>query len=115
MLSIWGGKARAAVVLGVGVSAAFLALWYFDIRRPPTPTHTLRIGFENVPPVQIRTDHGPAGIAVETINEAAKRARVSLRWVETGTSSDEAFRRGLVDLWPVMADLPDRHKLVHIS
>ena len=58
---------------------------------------------------------GPAGIAVETINEAAKRAGVSLQWVETGTSSDEAFRRGLVDLWPIMADLPDRRKLVHIT
>ena len=55
------------------------------------------------------------GIAVETINEAAKRAGVSLQWVETGTSSEEAFRRGLVDLWPLMADLPDRRKLVHIS
>ena len=115
MLSIGEGKVRAAVVLGAGVSAALAALWYFEIRRPPIPTHTLRIGYENVPPVQIRTDYGPAGIAVETINEAAKRAGVSLRWVETGTSSDEAFRRGMVDLWPIMADLPDRRKLVHIS
>ena len=63
----------------------------------------------------MRTDSGPAGIAVETINEAAKRAGMSLQWVETGTSSDEAFRRGLVDLWPIMADLPERRKRVHIS
>ena len=40
---------------------------------------------------------------------------MSLQWVETGTSSDEAFRRGLVDLWPIMADLPERRKRVHIS
>ena len=115
MLSISGGMRRATLVCIAAGMAAALALWYFDIRRPPTPARTLRVGFENVPPVQIRTDHGPAGIAVETINEAAKRAGVSLQWVETGTSSDEAFRRGLVDLWPIMAELPDRRKTVHIS
>ena len=75
----------------------------------------MRIGFEQVPPVQIRTDSGFAGLAVEIINEAAKRAGLSLQWVETGTSSDEAFRRGLVDLWPIMADLPERRKRVHIT
>ena len=103
------------MVLAAAGLAAALAVWYFDIRTPPIPRRTLRIGFENVPPVQIRTEHGPTGIAVETINEAARRAGVSLQWVETGTSSDEAFRRGLVDLWPLMADLPDRRKTVHIS
>jgi|HubBroStandDraft_6_1064221.scaffolds.fasta_scaffold362161_2 hypothetical protein len=40
--------------------------------------------------------------AVETIDEAAKRAGVRLEWVETGTSSDEAFQKKLVDLWPSM-------------
>jgi PAS domain S-box-containing protein len=63
----------------------------------------------------MRTESGPAGIAIETINEAAKRAGVSLRWVDTGTSSEEAFRRGLVDLWPDMADLPERRKRIHFS
>src|SRR5262249_1145415 len=46
---------------------------------------------------------------------AAKRAGVSLQWVETGTSSEEALRRGLVDLWPIMVDLPERRKRVHIT
>src|SRR5262249_17972298 len=36
-------------------------------------------------------------------------------WVETGASSDESFASGLVDLWPLMADLPDRRSRVHIS
>jgi two-component system cell cycle sensor histidine kinase/response regulator CckA len=35
--------------------------------------------------------------------------------VETGTSSDEAFAKGLVDLWPLMTDLPDRRKRLHFS
>jgi len=56
--------------------------------------------------VQIRTRNGFSGLAVEIVSEAAKRAGMSLQWVETGTSSEEALRRGLVDLWPIMVDCP---------
>jgi two-component system cell cycle sensor histidine kinase/response regulator CckA len=109
------GLRRAIWIVGPAGLVAGLAFWFFAIRTPPIPQRTLRIGFEVVPPVQIRTGHGFAGVAVETVNEAAKRAGISLEWVETGTSSDEAFRRGLVDLWPIMADLPYRHKSIHIT
>jgi len=61
------------------------------------------------------TEGGPTGIAVETINEAARRSGISLQWVQTGTSSEQSFRRGLVDLWPLMGDLPDRRKWIHIT
>ncbi len=106
---------RVSWILASSGLAAIVAFWYFMVRTPPIPQRTLRIGFEVVPPVQIRTDHGFAGVAVETVNAAAKRAGVSLQWVETGTSSDEAFRLGLVDLWPIMADLPYRRKVLHIT
>jgi two-component system, cell cycle sensor histidine kinase and response regulator CckA len=79
----------------------------------PEPSSPNR--FRANPPVQIRTDSGFSGLAVETVNEAAKRAGVRLQWVETGTSSDEAFQKGLVDLWPLMADLPERRKRLHMS
>ena len=82
---------------------------------PPIPKRPLRIGFESNPPVQIKTANGFAGLAVETVSEAARRAGIRLQWVETGTSSDEAFEKKLVDLWPLMADLPDRRKRLHIS
>jgi len=106
---------RPSVILFVAGIAGFFALLYFTIRLPPNPQRPFRIGFEQNPPVQIRTDSGFSGLAVETVNEAAKRAGVRLQWVETGTSSDEAFQRGTVDLWPLMADLPDRRKRLHMS
>ena len=115
MLPISGWSRRVgAIFVAAGVAAA-LALWYFATQPPPIPQHPLRIGFEHNPPVQIRKDGGFAGLAVETVNEAARRAGVRLKWVDTGTSSDEAFQKGLVDLWPLMADLPDRRKRVHIT
>jgi PAS domain S-box-containing protein len=90
-------------------------MWYLANRLPSIPRRPLRIGFEPNAPVQIRTDSGFSGLAVETIDEAAKRAGVRLQWVETGTSSDEAFQKGLVDLWPLMADLPERRKRIHMT
>jgi len=106
---------RPSVILFVAGIAGFFALLYFTVRLTPIPQRPFRIGFEQNPPVQIRTDSGFSGLAVETVNEAAKRAGVRLQWVETGTSSDEAFQKGTVDLWPLMADLPDRRKRLHLS
>ena len=52
---------------------------------------------------------------MEIVSNAARRAGIELDWVETGTSSEEAFRKGLVDLWPLMVDLPHRRKYVHFA
>jgi PAS domain S-box-containing protein len=101
------------LILAVAASAIAFALWYFSTGLTPVPQRTFRIGFESNPPVQIRTEHGFSGLAVETVNEAAKRAGIKLEWIETGTSSEEAFKKGLVDLWPLMVDFPDRRKYIH--
>src|SRR5215470_14728795 len=103
-----------AILLLSGVAGGLL-YFYFANRLPPLPNRPLRIGFEPNPPFQIRTDTGFGGLAIETMNEAAKRAGMRLQWIETGTSSDEAFQKGLVDLWPLMSDLPERRKRVHLS
>ena len=106
---------RRGAILAAIVLATALGVWFYAMRLPPIPNRPLRIGFEKNPPVQIRTATGFAGLAVETVSEAAKRAGIQLQWVETGTSSDEAFEKGLVDLWPLMTDLPDRRKRLHFS
>ena len=109
-----GWLRRAAILASVGIAAA-LGIWYFATGSTHVPRGVLRIGFEHVPPVQIRTDSGPTGLAVETVREAAKRAGLRLQWIETGTSSEEALRRGLVDLWPLMIDLPERRQRLHLT
>ena len=108
----WG---RTSALIGAAGIAGLVALWYFTPRVQPVTSRPLRIGFENNPPVQLRTAGGFSGLGVETVNEAARRAGIKLEWVETGTSSEEAFRKGLVDLWPLMVDLPDRRKYVHFA
>jgi two-component system cell cycle sensor histidine kinase/response regulator CckA len=106
----WAG----AIVVASGIAGA-LAYSYLASRLPPIPPRPLRIGFEPNPPFQVRTDGGFSGIAIDIVTEAAKRAGVTLEWVETGTSSDEAFQKGLVDLWPLMVERPDRRKRVYLS
>ena len=102
------------IFVAAGISAG-AAYWYFAVRLPPVPNRVLRIGFEQVPPWQVRTEGGFAGLAVDAVREAARRAGIRLQWVETSSSSDEAFQKGLVDLWPLMVDLPSRRRHVHFS
>jgi PAS domain S-box-containing protein len=113
----WFRRVRAfLIVTGVVTGlAAGLAAWYRATELPPISRRPLRIGFEQNPPAQIRTESGFSGLAVETVSDAARRAGITLQWVETGTSSDEAFEKGLVDLWPLMTVLPDRRKRVHFT
>ena len=106
---------RFGWIVSVAGLAGLMVAGYVAVRVRPRAEGPLRIGFENNPPVQIRTESGFSGLAVETVSEAAKRAGIRLQWVETGTSSEEAFRKNLVDLWPLMVDLPDRRRHIHFA
>jgi PAS domain S-box-containing protein len=109
----WIRRAKPIVIVtAVGILAG---VWHYTTRFPSIPDRPLRIGFEQNPPVQMRSPSGFSGLAVEAVSEAARRARLPLQWVETGASSDESFSKGMVDLWPLMADLPDRRKRIHIT
>ena len=94
-----------------------LGSWHFGTfryRLPAIPERPLRIGFEHVH--QSRSAPTMACPDWPSIRSGKPRNAhsITLQWVETGTSSDEAFRKGRVDLWPLMADLPDRRKRVHL-
>ena len=115
MFSISGRYKSTGVFLIVAVLASGMAVLYFANPLPPIPQGTLRIGFEQNPPLQFHTADGLAGLGVEAVSEAARRAGLRIQWIETGVSSEEAFRKGLVDLWPVMADRPERRRFVHFT
>ena len=106
---------RAGAILIAVLLGSSLAFLYFGNRLPPIPHRVLRIGFEQNPPLQFRSSDGLTGLGVDTVAEAARRAGVQIQWVETGASSEASFRKGQVDLWPIMADLPERRKFIHFS
>ena len=95
MFSISGRYKRTSVILMAALLTGWP--WHSSILRTGClrfRSALLRIGFEQNPPLQFHTPDGLAGLGVETVSEAAKRAGLRIQWVETGATSEESFRRG---------------------
>ena len=73
-----------------------------------------RIGADHAPPYYHLTPDGQIkGLAVDVLSEAARRAGIRLQWVAADMPVDDAFRKGLVDIWPALAMTPARSKFLH--
>ena len=98
-----------AILATIGLGAYAFGNWH-PVR------HTLKVGFQNSPPYHFPDAHGnPTGPAVEILKTAAQRKGISLQWVFSSQGPEKALASGAVDLWPLMADLPERRGLVYIS
>ena len=76
----------------------------------------LKIGFQNSPPYHFPdAAGGPAGPAVDLLRAAAAREGIPLEWVFAPDGPEKALVSGQVDLWPLMADLPERRKFLYIT
>ncbi|MCL4796364.1 MAG: response regulator [Bryobacteraceae bacterium] len=76
----------------------------------------LRVGYEYSPPVQLVDEQGRVrGPVFEVISEAARRRGLQLEWVYCPEGPDRALRSGKADLWPLIADIPERRKHVSIT
>jgi len=103
--------ATALVVAAAAVAWVSARSW-----RPGIPSRTLVIGFEHNPPYQIASPTGPpSGLVIETVAEAARRRGIALRWQETTGGPEKALTSGAFDLWPLVTDLPERRRILHIS
>src|SRR6185503_3658656 len=97
------------------VLAVLSYLGYTGLRRQ-FDDRVYRIGWQQVPPFQERSaDGSPAGLAIEVVQDAARRRNVRLEWVFYPGSSEAALRSGEVDLWPLMVITPERQKIIHLS
>ena len=78
---------------------------------------TVRIGVDHFPPYAIlKPDGSFEGIAVDVLNEAARRAGVSVKWVPASAlGADRALATKYVDIWPILADSPERRREIHIT
>src|SRR5271157_2777414 len=102
--------------LAMASVTAAIAGWMASRARVPPPARVYRMGFQYSPPRQFVSDSGqPYGPAIETIREAALRAGIALEWVQVPAGPDEALAKGTVDLWPLVADLPERRARFYIS
>ena len=107
-------RKRLAALALTSVTAA-IAGWMALRPRVPLPP-VYRMGFQHSPPRQYVSDDGrPYGPSIETIREAARRAGIALQWTQVPDGPDEALAKGTVDLWPLVADLPERRARFYIS
>jgi PAS domain S-box-containing protein len=73
------------------------------------------MGFQQSPPRQFVDSQGrPYGSVIDLLREAARRAGVRLDWIQVPAGPDRALSDGIVDLWPIVNQLPER-KRFHFS
>lgn len=107
-------KTRLAAVALASLLAAIAGLMA-SRGHAPLP-RAYRMGFQHSPPRQYVSATGqPYGPAIETIREAARRAGIALQWTPVPDGPDAALEKGIVDLWPLVADLPERRARFYIS
>lgn len=69
----------------------------------------LRMGYEHSPPVQLVDEMGRIrGPVHEVLSKAAELRKIRLEWVHCPEGPDRALKSGKVDLWPLLADIPER-------
>jgi len=77
---------------------------------------TYRVGFQHSPPRQfVAVDGTPYGPNIDILREAAARAHVRLQWVPVPEGPDHALTTGTIDLWPIVASLPERERAFFIT
>lgn len=104
-----GGTAAVMVVIAGG-------LLYWRTRDSEWQDRVYRVGVDHAPPYNlIEPGKPPRGLAVEVLVEAAHRKGIRLEFVPLRIPVDEAFRRGLVDMWPAATDTPERRKWLHAT
>lgn len=94
---------------------AVLSFWWWPqsaaARKP-----LLRIGYSAFPPYYVvQPDGSPSGFAVSVLAEAARRAGYPVEWTRYAGNPDDAIQRGAIDLFPMMAVLPERRAKVDYS
>ena len=108
----------------LGVSTAGVAclglifLAAYSLKGPGfDPNRVYRIGVDHAPPYYfIHANQRVEGFAIDVITEAARRAGVKIRFVPlTFGDPIDAFKQGLVDLWPGLSRTPSRERSYHFT
>jgi signal transduction histidine kinase/ActR/RegA family two-component response regulator len=108
-------KWKWAIVLA-GLLVAGAAIERFYLRASDFGNRIYRIGWFVSPPFAVRgADGNPSGIAIDLVNQAARRRGIALQWIFWTQSSESALISKSVDLWPLITVTPARLKVLHIS
>jgi diguanylate cyclase (GGDEF)-like protein len=72
--------------------------------------------FNTFPPYLDKGPNGtPVGFAADMLVQAARQAKIDIRWVEIQGPAEDAFVKGQADLYPLMTITPEREARFYMS
>ena len=102
-----------AILSGAILTVAF-AYWWF--RPGPNHRRTYRIGYGEDRPYHFTgTDGQPSGLAVDLVQEAARRRGIHLDWMKSPDRAIPALQSGKADMWVLLTIRPERNSQVYFS
>ncbi len=107
---VWAGL-LGCLILAAGIS---VTKWW-AAPRPETQS-MYRMGYGSFPPYFILSKDGqPTGFSVEVVREAARRLGMPIEWRRYSDTTEKSLIRGELDLFPMLAVVPDRIGKVDFS
>ncbi len=94
-----------------------LAGLWFALLRKPAIQGPIRVGVDESPPYyRIKSDGSVEGLAVDVLNEAARRRNIHLIWKPLhDIPLDDALKNGIVDMWPLVGTTALRKASFYLS
>ena len=94
-------KRQLQIAGGLSVLGLAVALWSY--LGSANRQAELRVGALEFPPfILIDGNGGVSGLAIDIVNEAARRANIKLRYVLIGIDVDAALSSGQIDVFPLL-------------
>ncbi len=104
-------------VLGIVALVAVAAIaWFSYTHRQPAITE-IRVGVDESPPFYKIAPNGTvSGLAVDVLNEAARRKGIRPIWTPLHDMPlDDALKNRVVQLWPLVGQTKERAKMFYLS
>jgi signal transduction histidine kinase/ActR/RegA family two-component response regulator len=95
-----------------------ISLWILALGICPAAAAqpVLRMGYEHSPPAQLVDKTGQiSGPVYEVLSKAAELRKIRLEWIYCPEGPDRALKSAKVDLWPLLADIPERRAAISVT
>jgi PAS domain S-box-containing protein len=109
-----GTLAAIAAAMALATGGLVIAFWLHG--QSLAAQRVYRVGVDTLPPYSIVYPDGTvAGLFVDVINAAARRASLHIQWTAVNIPYDQALDRRIVDIWPGMMVTQSRQARYHLS
>lgn len=103
-------------IVKFGAGAVLIAVVWLVAGKFREAPLELRVGYSSFAPYVIDGPDGKvSGLAVDIINEAARRAKIRLTYVPSGEDIDAALTSGKIDIFPLLTLTKERKQAFHTS